>query len=214
MAKKIYHIPLQKSLLFLQNNKSELRATLLDTHKLEYMKLFGKSYYLLAIEEFIEFFKIDKELKNALEITQYFNSLKFFDEIFILLNFAQFEIEETKRKDFTYAFFFYLHKQDKALFEQLLSQLFLHFHTSHNAHSNINIDYKELSHALTKNRELKESFGEDENGAFFKLLLDGELIAEQRGVKIKTLRKKVYKKAFFTLLDKNENHTKAEDVIL
>jgi len=210
MAKKIYHIPLQKSLFFIQNNKTELRAILSDTNKLEYRKLFGKSYYLLSIEEFIEFFKIDKALKTALELTQYFNSIKFFDEIFILLNFAQFSMEEAKRKDFIYAFFYLLQKEDKALFEQLLSQLFLHFHTSHNTHSNINIDYKELTKALTKSKELKESFGEDEESAFFKVLLDGELIAEQRGAKIKTLRKKAYKKAFFAMLDKQD----AKDAIL
>jgi hypothetical protein len=66
------------------------------------------------------------------------------------------------------------------------------------------IDHKKLSHALAKNRKktIKESFGEVNDGsAYFKLYFDGTLIADERGKRIKTLRKKAYKRLFFQLIE-------------
>jgi len=56
---------------------------------------------------------------------------------------------------------------------------------------------------LAKNRKrtIKESFGEEGESSFFKLFLDGNLEVDERGKRIKTLRKKAYRKLFYLLLD-------------
>jgi predicted nucleotidyltransferase len=65
-----------------------------------------------------------------------------------------------------------------------------------NENSDINIDHKEIVVYLAKQKgiKLKESFGEDEKGAYFSLKVGDESIT-LRGKSIKSLRKKVYKKA-------------------
>lgn len=208
MAKHIYHIPLQKSLHFIKENRPKLKNLTTDNKLLEYHKLLGKSYYYLQIEEFMAFFKINKELTYALNTLEYFNSTPFINEIAKNLNFSQFGLEEShiNPKDFFYAFcHLYLHHEGEA-FGLFIQKIFLHYHTAFNKNSNINIDHKELSHALTKSKHktLKESFGEDDKGAFFNILLDGKIVISERGKLIKTLRKKGYKRLFYLLIDMDD----------
>lgn len=56
MAKHIYHIPLnniKKSILI---NSSKINEILNNKQVFEYRKSFGKSYYMIEIEKFIDFF--------------------------------------------------------------------------------------------------------------------------------------------------------------
>jgi len=46
----------------------------------------------------------------------------------------------------------------------------------------------------------KESFGENDSGAFFEIKLGSHTVKEE-GLSIKTLRKKAYKRLFFDILD-------------
>jgi len=204
MAKKIYSIPLQKTRLFIKTNKSELKKPLSDAKKLELFKLLGKSHYILAIEEFINFFKIDKDTKNALKTIEYFNSKIFIDEVATLLNFSQFDLEREKihKKDFFYTFAYLLHKKDRELFNHLFEKLFIHFHTSLQNNSDIRIDFKDMAIFMAKNQkiEFKESFGEDDKEAYFKILINDNTVIQERGKLIKTLRKKAYKRFFFYLV--------------
>ena len=209
MAKKVYHIPLQKSLQFIKANKAEINRLTIDKKYLEYCKLLGKSYYHLQIEKFINFFKIDKDLTHSLKTIEYFNSIKFFDEITHLLNFSQFDLEKsnTSKKDFFYALFYIFNKNDNELFELFIHKIFLHYHTAFNNSSNISIDYKEMAQTIARSKELaiKESFGEDDKNSFFKILLNDKVIIDEKGKLIKTLRKKAYKNLFFYLLDLEDN---------
>jgi hypothetical protein len=196
MAKKVYHIPLEKTLTFMQEHKTKLKQLLIEPKLLEYNKLLGKSYYTLEIERFIEFFKIDKELGSALKTLEYFHSSTFLEGVFKLLNLKA-------NKDVFYAFCYILYKEKPELFELFFQKIFLHFHSSFNSTSKINIDYKDMALTLAKSKKLtlKESFGEDELNAYFKILLDDNIVIDERGKLIKTLRKKAYKKLFYYLLD-------------
>ena len=205
MAKKVYHIPLQQSQHFIKANKAELNSLCTNKKYLEYTKLLGKSYYQLQIEKFMFFFKINKDITHALNTLEYFNGAKFLDEIFVHLNFSQFNLEKNNviNKDFFYGFCYILTQKNTTLFELLMQKLFLHYHTTFNNTSNINIDYKDMALSIVKSKTitLKESFGEDEKGSFFKILLDGEVVIDEKGKLIKTLRKKVYKNLFYYLID-------------
>ena len=204
MSKKFYHIPLQQILEFIKTDKAEISNLNQDSKSLEYNKLLGKSYYILEIEEFISFFKIDKDLKYALNTIEYFNSKSFLDEIHNSLNFSQFNIEKDKEKDFFYAFCKILHQKNMPLFKSFMQKMFIHYHSAFSNSSATYIDHKEISLALVKIRgiEVNESFGEDSDSFYFKILLDGTIVVQRRGRVIKTLRKKAYRELFFYLIDK------------
>lgn len=204
MSKKLYHIPILKTLEFIEKNKDILNKYIKDKKNLEYHKLLGKGYYYLEIESFMIFFKINRDINYALDTMEYFNSILFFDKIYANLNFLQFDLEkkDINIKDFFYAFFYLLSHKDKELFKSLTQKIFLHYHTTFNPNRNIYIDYKEISHSIIKinNQTIQESFGEDENGSFFKIFIENKLVFNERGKNIKTLRKKVYKKILFLLV--------------
>jgi hypothetical protein len=197
----MYNIPLNDMRLFIKENKSSLNEILRDRTLFEYRKIFGKSYYDLEIERFIEFFKIDKDKKYAVQIIKYFTSEKFLENVYKLLNFEQFDLKAIKSRDFLYTLVFYISKQDKNLLEKFFHKLFLHFYTSTNQTTNIHVDYIELSSFIAKNRGLvlKESFGEDAGSSYFQIFGDGKLLAQVEGKSLKTLRKKAYKKLFLEL---------------
>lgn len=204
MARKVYHVPLRHTLGFIETHKSNLNKIALTPHTLEYDKLLGKSYYTLEVETFINFFKIDKEPKYALSTMEYFHSSSFLEEVFELLNFAQFSLKDKhiSQKDFFYAFCLLFHKKNHEDFTGFTQKLFLHYHTAFNTTSNIEIDYQALCHTLAKSqhKSIKESFGEENASAFFKIWIDDILTIEERGKRIKTLRKKAYKRLFFEMV--------------
>jgi len=204
MAKKIYALPLKKVLELIKNNKNLFKEPLYNKHLLEYYKLIGKSYYILEIRKFIEFFKLNKDTSYALKILEMFNSKIFINEIAIRLNFSQFKLEEFNilEKDFFYAFLYVLKSVDKELFELFLEKFFIHYYTTVHMPSNIKINFKEMSIAIAKIRglEVKESFREiSKNRAYFKIIENGKVVIYKEGKSIKTLRKKAFKEYFFLL---------------
>ena len=209
MAKHVYQIPLQKTLHFIKENKTQLKQLIPDNKQLEYNKLLGKSYYYLQIEEFISFFKIDKDLTYALNTIEYFNNIIFLKEVLKSLNFSQFNLEEknVNPKDFFYAFCYLYFKNSAEDFGLFMQKTFLHYHTAFNGNSNININHKEICQTLAKSKNmlLKESFGEEDTSSFFKILLDDKVIINENGKLIKTLRKKAYKNLFYYLIDREDN---------
>ncbi len=208
MAKHFYHIPLQKTLTFIKEYKSSLNTLTTDKKMLEYHKQLGKSYYTLQVETFIDFFKIDKELDYALKTIAYFNSSVFMAELHKILNLSQFELalHKVQTKEFFYAFCYLYAKNDAEGFEMFMQKTFIHYHSAFNSESNIHIDHKEMCRTLAKTKKvsIKESFGEEDEISFFKLQLDEKLTVEEKGKRIKTLRKKAYKKLFYVLIDFEE----------
>ncbi len=204
MAKKLYAVPLKNVLELVKEHKSLFRRLDRDKKLLEYYKLLGKSYYLLEIEKFIKFYKIDKDTTYAIKTIESFNSKLFLEELSLRLNFSQFELEsEVLLKDFFYGYLYLLHDLNKELFEDFLAKLFIHYHLAFKQNSNININFKEMALALAKSRKviLKESFGEIEKGkVFFKIIEDGEIVVNKEGKSIKTLRKQAYREYFYFLL--------------
>ena len=208
MAKHFYHIPLQKTLAFIKEHKSELARLIKEKKALAYQQQLGKSYYTLQVEIFINFFKIDKELDYALKTMEYFHSTLFMHEAHKILNFSQFDLAEHKVdiKAFFYAFCYVYEKCDPKGFEHFMQKTFIHYHSAFNSESNIHINYKEMCHTLAKSKKvtLKESFGEEKDEAFFKIFVDKKAIVEEKGKRIKTLRKKAYKHLFYYLVELDE----------
>jgi len=196
VAKKIYHIPLDRLREFIKYHKSDLQKFYENKKDFEYFKLFGKSYYMLLIEEYLDEFQIQKDILLALKEIEYFNSKFFIKEIFTLLNFEQFT--KNVDKDFLYAFVFYTIKKDSEFLKEFFFKVFIHY-GSITKNSNISINYKDivLYIAKTKDITIKESFGEDTKEAFFTLIVDNKRY-NYKGKSIKTLRKKAYKE----LIDK------------
>lgn len=205
MAKKIYHIPLDDTRVFIKENKADINKLLKDNQYLQYNQRFGKAHYDTQIEEFVNFFKIYKNLSYSLKTINYLSSLEFLENIFMLLNFNQFEFDKSKatQKDFFYGFCYILYKNDSALFCRLLETFFAHFHSSLNNNTNINIDFKDMAQELAKTKKLnlKESFGEEDKTSYFKISIDDSMPINLKGKSIKTLRKKAYKELFYYLLD-------------
>ncbi len=201
MSKHIYHLPLQKIHTFIQEHQEDLKSSLNDSHIYEYHKTLGKAYYLLEIERFIKDFKIDKNINLALKNIKYFSSEVFLNHLYTLLEL------KIKNRDVFYCFVYILKTKDEKLFESFCSKIFLHFYTSINLNSNINIDYIDLAKTIAKNKSIniKESFGKQEDDKnYFKILLDDkiEVFLLDGGEKsIKTLRKKAYKRILSKLLD-------------
>jgi len=130
MAKKLYHLPLKRIKTFITQHKSTLRLEIKNNKKLEYAKRFGKASYLLEIEKFICFLKIDKNLDRALKLIRYFESEAFIKEISELINLE--DLCEGKREHL-YLVLHYLKERDSELFSIFLHQCFMHFYTSQTA---------------------------------------------------------------------------------
>ena len=206
LAKKLYAVPLRKALELVKEHKSSFRKLAQDRKLLEFYKLLGKSYYLLEIEKFIKFYKIDKDANYALKVLESFNSKVFIKELSLRLNFAQFGLEKSniELKEFFYGYLYLMQSLDRELFEHFLEKLFIHYHIAFKANTSIDINFKEMAIAIAKNRKLsiKESFGESEAGkAFFKIIEDGKTVVNREGKSIKTLRKQAFKDYFYYLLD-------------
>jgi len=127
MAKKLYHLPLQQIKKLIAHEKSTLHSQIKNSKQLEYAKRFGKAYYLLEIERFICFLKIDKNLDHALKLIKYFESKAFIDEISGLMKIKDFC--EGRREHF-YLVLWHLQKSNTELFSNFLQHCFMHFHTS------------------------------------------------------------------------------------
>lgn len=199
MAKKIYHLPLKRVTEQLQTHKSSFNKLKKDVKFLEYQKLIGKALYTLEIKEYLAFFKIDRDLNYALKVVEYFNSKIFFQKLYEHLNLSMFISPEQDTKSFIYGSFTLLNDIDKELFKTLLQKLFLHYQTSVNNPSNIEINFKDITTTLLKNKnqQIRDSFGESQDGkVFFKLFVDDILEVNLSGKSIKTLRKKAYKELF------------------
>ncbi len=130
---------------------------------------------------------------------EFFNSNIFFKKLYEHLNFSAFLKPTDDIKAFSYGFVAIFFAIDKELCKKLFQKLFLHYQSSVNNPSNIEINFKDIVTTLAKLRKqnIKESFGEDKNKkAFFKLYVDEKLEVSLSGKSIKTIRKKAYKALF------------------
>jgi len=202
MAKKIYHIPLEKTRTFIKLHKEELASLYANTARIEYAARLGGARYALRIEAFVSFFGLDRNGETALETFERFSTEAFLSQAGEMLNLSQFATGNNPSLRF-YGLCYTLWQYDEALFEQLLEKLFIHFHPQCAPASDIRIDYKEIAQTLAalKHLRIKESFGKDDEGAYFKLFVQDLLHVLERGSSIKTLRKKAYKKLCTILLD-------------
>jgi len=205
MARRLYHLPLQKVLRFVKDNKSDLNKLIKDKKYKEYAKVFGKTYYLNELRNFFNKYKIEKDINKALQYLNYFLSKDFFAEI-KKLSFGGKDdpVEQTVRDNF-FCIIFLLYEKDDELAEMFLSSLFTHYFFSFNKSSNIELNYKDIVTFIAKQKkwDIKESFGEKENRAYFVLMIANYKV-EFEGRSIKTLRKKCYKKMMSLIVEQKE----------
>ena len=202
MARRVYHIPLVKLREFIKSNRSEVNKIIDDKSYLEYAKLFGKSYYLVELESFLNNFKINREKKASLKVINHFNSPKFFNLLEKDLELKK--VKEIDFKEYFYILTYLLANYDKKLLELFLQKIFLHYHFGVNSGSGIEINYKDIVLFLLKQqgKSVKESFGETKEGAYFKLFIDNEILFNGGGKSIKVLRKRAYREVLDILLDR------------
>jgi len=207
MARKLYSIKYAKVADFIKNNKNKIYEHLSSTN-FEYAKLFGNAIYEIKIKNFIEQFKIDKDKVYALEVVSFFKSSSYIEKI--LAHIGTLSPTDKKSKELFYVLVYVLeHSKFEDIKEILFFNSFLFYLFSINKSSNTNIDHKQMSLSLLKtsypNIVVKESFGENTNCAFFTIKLSNGYEITENGNSIKTLRKKVYKRLFFDILDKKIN---------
>lgn len=217
MAKKLYHIGLDKISKFITKNKKLIKEYIDDERRFELSKLFGRAYFDLAVNSFIKEFKIDKDLNYALYVLNFLKSNLFIKNIYTHLQLSRFETKKildenlllNYQKGVFYAFVYFLYENKSIEIEDIKAKLFklyfFHFISTVKNPSNIKIDYKKMALSYIKGKDIsiKESFKiDDKDGkAIFKILINQKEIIKLEGKSIKTLRKKAYKKVFFYLLD-------------
>jgi len=196
LAKKRYHLPLNRVRNFIQTHTSDIQSLLHDTLQKEYAKRFAKAHYLIEIESFLGRFHIHKDLPYALKLLSYFESEGFYEMLSELLGLGRWS-DDNRTSEVLLVLFSLLHRRDKALYVLFLEHIFIHYYTEQTAKSKVHIDYQGIAKHLAKqhNIELKESFGVEGEIAFFRIYADSELLVGKQGKSIKTLRKQVYKMA-------------------
>ena len=219
MAKKLYHIKIDEIKQFISLNYPKINTYVKDSHKFELTKSFGRAYYDIAINDFISQYKIDKDTLYAIKVLNILKSTQFIFELYSSLSLERFEninnistMDENSKKDYKksifYSFVYFLftdiNENKQTISKRLFLEYFLHHLSGISKSTPIFLDYKKLTLGILKykNITIKESYKIDENNiAVFKLLINDEEKFVSKGRSIKTLRKKVYKKAFLYFLD-------------
>ena len=202
MARKLYFVKYEKVSQFIKANKAEIKTYLSSSH-FEYAKMFGNTMYELRIKSFIEQFKIEKDKTYALEVVSFYKSSAYIEKV--LAHIGSLSHFDKNPKELFYVFVYVLeHSKAEEIKEIFFYRSFLFYLFSINKSSNISIDHKQMSLSLLKTSHPhitpKESFGENDSGAFFEIKLGSHTVKEE-GLSIKTLRKKAYKRLFFDILD-------------
>lgn len=202
MARKLYSVKYEKVAQFVKSNRAEIKAHLSSNH-FEYAKLFGNTLYELRIKNFIEQFKIEKDKSYALEVISFFKSSAHIEK---LLSHIGLLYDNKTPKEIFYIFVYVLeHSKAEDIKDIFFYQSFLFYLFTVNKSSDIHIDHKPMSLSLLKtsypNITVKESFAENADGVYFAIKLSSGYEITENGTSIKTLRKKVYKRLFFDILD-------------
>jgi hypothetical protein len=214
MSKKLYSIGFDKVKLFIQKHKKEFRAVSNENKTNFLLSTFGKSYYELHI---LNYFKSHNILKNtpfAIKLLEHFKSLDFIIQTIYLSGLDEpLNLTDNQKPNndemvqYFYRCCYLLH--EKLYYPEINSSLFelnfIHHSVQFQSTSNVKKDSKTILTHMLKDKMPKESFGEDEKGAFFKLIIDGAVIVDLNGKSIKILRKKAYEKLHKMVIDGKVN---------
>lgn len=203
MAKKFYSIGFGTVKVFIFEKKKYFRQIITNETSFEINAIFGKAYYDKAILDFFKMHSILKDPRRAFDIHRHLHSANFIKDILFhsglygLLSPDEKEkhtSDDTIRKYFYgFVYLFYEKYYDEKIALFLFEQNFLHFVSTLNENKGIRVNHEAIFKELLKPKVVKESFGENEKGTFFKIILENDILAEIEGASIKTLRKKAYK---------------------
>ena len=208
MSKKFYAIGFEHIKSHFEKNKKQLQEPLNHQENYDILYIFGKSHYELAILNFFKNHSILKQTTYSQKLLEYFCSDDFIAQTMKHIGvFDKIPKEKQKEKSFLRWYFyscvyiFYEKCFDKNIEEKLFERNFLHFSATINPPTNTQINPEQIVKNILKPKTPKESFGEDENGVFFKIIFDSKICIDLRGSSIKTLRKKAYKEFLKMVLD-------------
>jgi hypothetical protein len=187
----------------------------------------GRAYYEIAIFEFVKQYKIDQDVAYTVQVLNLFKRYDFVKMMYDYLHLNRFEdsnyikkadenLTKLYHQNIFYTFVYWLFDDSKdtqtpKVKDKLFNHYFLHYLSTFNSQSSINLNYKDMSLAYIKGKDItiKESYKSDETSKIvdFKLLVEAKnqeiknYIINIRGKSIKTLRKKAYKKLFMKLIE-------------
>jgi len=185
------------------------RTTLNDTKSFHVMAIFGKNHYELSILEFFKSHNILKDSSCTMKLLEYFKTSDFiiqtlqYSGLYALLNDKKNLKDNDMLVRYFYACCYLLYEKFKndSINRALFELNFIHHAAQVQAQSGIEKNPEAMVKHLLKPKIPKESFGEGEDGAFFRLILDSATVVERRGKSIKTLRKKSYDTLLKLILD-------------
>ena len=216
MAKKLYAINFDTIKAYIAKNNKIFNEISHTEDQNDILWMFGKSYYEFAILKFFKNHAILKQKAYSKTLLHYFTSAEFISQTVEHLGLKQILKKENNPKEqsvkiyfYSFVYIFYEKCFDASIENKLFEQNFLHYSTTIHNPTDIKIDYEKFIKNILKPKVPKESFGECENGVFFKLILQSKELVSLEGKSIKTLRKKAYKELFRTLGDiKNDEISK------
>jgi hypothetical protein len=200
MSKKLYSVGFNKIEKYINKNYKFFNEPFNHKEDFNFYQIFGKSYYELAILNFFKEHTILKQHEHSLKLYDYFNSQQFI--IQTMKYSGMLKILETKEKNndsfliwyfYCFVYVFYERCYDSDIERRIFEYNFLHFSTTISSATNININYEAMVKKLLAPKKPKESFGKTEEGVFFNIILDKQIVVSLKGSSIKTLRKKAYK---------------------
>jgi hypothetical protein len=210
MAKKFYSIGFEKIKTFVLKNKKQFRENLSSEALFHINAIFGKAYYDKAILDFFKSHAIFKDTKRTMDIYAHLHSSNFikntssycgFDSLLTTDEKSKYTNDEDLKNFFYGVVFIFFEKLYDDISLSLFERNFFHFVATLNQKSDIKLNYEAMTKAFLKPKIPKESFGEDDNGAFFKIIVDSQELISLSGASIKTMRKKGYKMLFKILIE-------------
>ncbi len=226
MAKKLYQIGFTSIRNYISSHKSLINKNIKNSETHELAKVFGRSFYEIAIKDFFTGYKIDRNPKYALQVLNVFKSFNFINNLYVHLELNMFEdtthvkklnqlsINDYQKSIF-YCFVYFICTGTDAQKEDIKRKVFLHYFLHHISviipKTDTYLNYKDmtLSYIKGKNVSIKESYkiDSDSENVNFKILLNEQIKINLDGNSVKTLRKKAYKQVFFYLIDEHKKQS-------
>jgi len=217
MGRKLKFVGFDKINKYIDEKEDIIIQTFKNPVKFEYSRTFGKAIYHLKIKQFIEQFRLNKNISYALKtfnLLSTYECINEFIERTKLKNLIEHTQDQSTYKNQAlnkfYSFVSILTEDNsnfsKEIQERIFQKYFLHYYLWVRADKGREINYQDMVKYLLKGKiaDVKEQYKQLEDKVIFNLIFNGELITSLEGKSIKTLRKKAYKKLFFYILENQD----------
>jgi len=194
MGKKLKFVGFDKISKYIEEKEEIITQTFKNPVKFEYARTFGKSIYNIKIKQFIEQFRLDKDLSYALKVFNLLSSYECIKELIERTKLKNF-IENTKDKnlhknqvlDKFYSFIYILTEDtsvySKEIQNRIFQKYFLHYYLWVRADRGIQLNYQDMVKYLLKDKiaDVKESHYQQDGKVIFRLFLNENEIVSLEG---------------------------------